>query len=216
MGIYNLGMLLGGLPDPNARQQSTILNDLTAQNAAYMQDWQRRYDAAVPVWRTSNSSGDWVPDGTPTAQQSFLMANGADPEAAGAAGHYTGGGSRTYYDTSGRDALNRELAQRNKTMGAELSAYQTAQQANQNAYNQAGGGSFLGGQINGSYAAPQTGLDPSSPINGMLNLQPWSMPGFGGPTGGASQASFGSPATNTAQPQGWGGPFTARNPWAAS
>lgn len=216
MPVYNFGMLLGGMPDPNARQQSSVVNDLGAQQAAYLQDWQNRWDAATPVQRMGGDSGSWVWDGTPDARTSFLVANGVDPETLGAAGHYEGGSSSLYWDNSARQGLEAERAQRNKTMGAQLNAYQVAQTANQSAYDAAGGGSFLGGQINASYATPQTGLDPNSALNGMLSTQPWSTPGFGGPTGGQSQAGFGGPSGANAQPQGWGGPFTARNPWAAS
>lgn len=124
-----------------------------------------------------------------------------------------------YYDDSARQALNAEKAKQDATLGAQASSLAANQQAQQQAYNTSGGGTFLGGNINASYATPQTGLDPNSSLNGMLTQQPWSMPGFGGPTGGASQSGFGTNTGNAwggSQPSGWGGPFTAKNPWAAS
>lgn len=124
-----------------------------------------------------------------------------------------------YYDDSARQALNAEKAKQDATLGAQAASVAANQTAQQQAYNTSGGGTFLGGNINASYAAPNTGLDPNSAINGMLTQQPWSMPGFGGPAGGASQSGFGTNTGNAwggSQPSGWGGPFTAKNPWAAS
>ena len=215
MNVYNLGMLTAGLPNPSLRQASTQLMDPTSQRSNYMAGWQGQWDAATPKEVTTYeapSAGTPISDAT----RAFFVANGADPSSIPAVWGATGGGYSTNMDNSARQALE---AERDKWLGQQASgwnAYNQAQAMNQTAYNNAGGGSYLGGQINASYATPQTGLDPNSSLNGMLNTQPWSMPSFGGPNGGQSQAGFGGPQAPSSQPQGWGGPFTARNPWAAS
>jgi hypothetical protein len=209
MAVYNFGMLTAGMPDPAMRQASTVVNDPAAARQAYLNDWQNRWNAATPTWIADAGGGSRA---APTPEQiAQNIANGADPYAASAP-FYAPGSTDGRWDDSARRALDAE-----KSKGLAAFVPQLANQmVQQNAYTAAGGGSFLGGNINGSYATPNTGLDPNSSLNGMLNTQPWSLPGFGGPNGGASQAGFGGPQGNNAQPQGWGGPFTARNPWAAS
>ena len=205
MPIYNLGMMTAGLPDPSMRQASSVVTDPNAAWNSYLADWQSRWNAATPVWVGGGGGGG----GWSQENRDVAVANGGDPEAVYS--NFTGGGGG-HYDDSARRALDAEKAKQAGVFAPQIAN----QMAQQNAYTQAGGGSFLGGNLNASYAAPNTGLDPSSSLNGMLNTQPWSMPGFGGPMGGGSQAGFGGPHGCNAQPQGWGGPFTARNPWAAS
>ena len=211
MPVYNFGMLTAGLPNPAMRQASSNVTDAGLARSSYLTDWQQRWDAATPTiipgW-SGYSSGPWS-----QASVDSVLANGGDPEMVSVARNgVSWGGQADQIDNSAREALEAEKA---KTL-ADLNSQFANQQMQQNAYSAAGGGSFLGGNINAAYATPQTGLDPMGSLNGMLNAQPWSMPGFGGPNGGQSQAGFGGPSALQTQPQGWGGPFTARNPWSAS
>lgn len=82
----------------------------------------------------------------------------------------------------------------------------------QQAYNAANGGTYLGGLINASYATPQTGLQPGSQIAGQVAAAtgPSAVSGAYTPS-----TNYAAPTTQT-QPSGWGGPFTGKNPWALS
>lgn len=217
MATYNLGMLTAGMPDPTLRQVSSGIQDLgylAGQNDAWQADWQKRYDAAKPVARYSDGNVfgtlagmGYNPGQAEIPYEAIVQAQQNTPSSFGG------------WDDSARQALNDEKAKQDATFAMQTAGMLANQQAQQQAYNQSGGGTFLGGNINASYATPNTGLDPNSSLNGMLTQQPWSMPGFGGPTGGASQSGFGTNTGNAwggSQPSGWGGPFTAKNPWAAS
>jgi len=125
-----------------------------------------------------------------------------------------------YYDDSARKALEAERDRQNAQFAAATQGRVQNQQAQQTAYNQSNGGGFSGGIINASYGTPATtGTGGSTDASGvpMPNTQPWGMPAYGGPTGAQSQAGFGGSGWGeAAQPAGWGGPFTNKNPWAAS
>lgn len=217
MALYNFGMLSAGLPDPSQRMASTVAASPNDQRNAWMADWQSRYDAAAPIVREGQTSSEWNWTGTPDAQTAFLLANGADPSVVATAyGNYKDTSTSPYVDDSARRALTAEKNAYENQYGAAASAYAQNQTVQQNAYNAAGGGSYLGGTINGSYSAPQTPLDPNSSLYGLMNQAGVGL-GFGGPNGSASQAGFGFTAGMMGQqPSGWGGPFTNRNPWSAS
>lgn len=130
-----------------------------------------------------------------------------------------------YYDNSARNALNTEKTSQQAQYDAMMQTRQKNQQAQQSAYDQSNGGGFLGGTINSSYSTPfgmTGGIGAPTQTDGvnMPNTQPWGMAGYGGATGAASQGGFGvglmAQGANQSQPSGWGGPFTNKNPWAAS
>ena len=228
MPLYNFGSLAAGLPDPSRRMASSVVMDPVSAQAAYLADWQRRSDAAQPVWVEGGGGGGggdnsfaashWNSAGWSPAAATQAIANGASPEAVASYGNpwanaSDDSGPSGYFDDSARRALDAEKAKQLAGFGAQI----WNQQAQQNAYTTSGGGSYLGGNINGSYATPQTGLDPNGPIAGMMNQPGTTGLGFGGPGGSTSQAGFGfTQGMMGQQPQGWGGPFTNRNPWAAS
>lgn len=160
------------------------------------------------------------------ARQMIEQAQAGDAQAianinmfGGSAGTYTA--PTGYYDDSARKALEAERDKQNAQFASATQGRVQNQQAQQTAYNQSNGGGFSGGIINASYGTP---FGNDSTMAGMMNNgiampndQPWGSPAYGGPAGGESQAGFGGGAgMMNSQPQGWGGPFTAKNPWSLS
>lgn len=232
MAAYNFGMLTAGLPDLAQRQvsQQVVSNDsLQSQQNNWLQNWQGKWNAATPQYvppvvsqappPNPNADGtkSWLPSGLTGSDA--VWARFVDPTYNEEAPYAT---SRPgYYDNSARNALEAERAKKQAEYSALMQGRQQNQQTQQSAYDQANGGGFSGGIINASYGTP-FGNDPT--MSGMMNSgiampnnQPWGSPAYGGPQGGESQAGFGggSGMMNT-QPAGWGGPFSAKNPWALS
>ena len=92
------------------------------------------------------------------------------------------------------------------------------QATQQQAYNQQTGGGFNGGILNSSYSQPFGNVIQGMPApnNGFAA----GMMGGGGSAAppGTGLTPFGAGGSSTGQqaasPQGWGGPFSAKNPWS--
>lgn len=216
------------------------------QQNDWLKAWQPKWDAATPRYvetsaggwsggdagalqaaiNASSAKSGWTADADGSYAQGLLsQAQAGDTSAQGIIGAFGGSyGTYTaptgYYDDSARKALEAERDRQNAQFAAATQGRVQNQQAQQSAYNQSNGGGFSGGIINASYGTPATAATGgSTDASGvpMPNTHPWGMPAYGGPTGATSQAGFGgSDWGQGAQPAGWGGPFTNKNPWAAS
>lgn len=100
-------------------------------------------------------------------------------------------------------------------------ARQQNQQLQQQAYNQQTGGGFTGGILNDSYAKPFSNVLGANGFSSGMMGQGTTNLGMGAGTTAAPSTGltpFGAPAASTGQQtgtaQGWGGPFSAKNPWS--
>lgn len=111
-----------------------------------------------------------------------------------------------------QSALNQQKAAELAKFAPQQAAYILNQTQQQEAYNDANGGTYLGGLINANYATPQTGLQPGSQIG---NQVAGYLSGANTSNQFLQQAPM-APQGAATQPSGWGGPFTGKNPWALS
>jgi len=215
--LYNFGMLTAGAPDFSRRQASTpVMGSAVAPSQSGAPAWQQAYDALVG--QTPNLNSVSMNDAFSGPVDAGWM---ADP----LSDAYTGPNSAQFAQIRAQRAVYMAGNPQGQSQGAIDPNYAANQKVQQSAYDQSNGGGFNGGIINASYGTPfgmSGGIGSPTQVDGvnMPETQPWGMAGYGGPTGAVSQGGFGTglmaQGANQAQPSGWGGPFTNKNPWAAS
>lgn len=226
---------LAGLNRP--QDPSSFLDSLVAQQAktnfakfndpanGYVQDGSLTYDNIYKSLR--ENAGAMAQAGTLQSQSFF------DPQLAQQYVNYAGNqsaGMGPGYGTPGAyagqmaqygqqaNAIQNSTAEQAAKLKAEQDAFQNNQAVQQQAYGQQTGGGFNGGILNSSYSQPfgNTITGTQNPAGGfsgglMSGAGQTAAPSTGLTPFGAGGASTGQQPAPAA---GWGGPFSAKNPWS--